>query len=493
MLVDNSVMNSHTGLALLEEQARHDLARLNFPAANWVPPRTGPDGRTMLDVLVVGAGMCGQTAAYGLKRDGMHNLRVIDRETVGREGPWATFARMQILRSPKHLTGPDLGVASLTYRAWHEARHGAAGWAELYKVPRLEWRDYLLWVRETVGIEVENGTALVTLEPQGDALRAGLAGPRGRETVYARKVVLALGREGSGSLRWPAFPSFDPRTRLASARVLHASGEFDFAAFKGKRIGLLGAGATAFDNAAAALEAGAREVLMFARRPTLPQVNKSKWTSFPGFFHGFAALSDQARWKFLTHVYAEQVPPPFESVLRCDGHPNFALHLAEGWSDVRPGEDAVQVITPKARYAFDTVIVASGFDVDLMQRPEIAAFTRQVETWAKRVSPDEASMHAEAARFPYLGSGFEFIERSPGVLPAARNVHLFNWGSAMSHGQLAGDIPGLTIGVNRLTQGIARDLFAADQERHYEALLAHAEAELKTTRYYVAPKASIKP
>ena len=486
-------MNSHTGLAQLEEQARHDLARLNYPAANWVPPRTGPDGRTMLDVLVVGAGMCGQTAAYGLKRDGMHNLRVIDRETVGREGPWATFARMQILRSPKHLTGPDLGVASLTYRAWHEARHGAAGWAELYKVPRLEWRDYLLWVRETVGIEVENGTALVTLEPQGDALRAGLAGPRGRETVYARKVVLALGREGSGSLRWPAFPSFDPRTRLASARVLHASGEFDFAAFKGKRIGVLGAGATAFDNAATALEAGAREVLMFARRPTLPQVNKSKWTSFPGFFHGFAALSDQARWKFLTHVYAEQVPPPFESVLRCDGHPNFALHLAEGWSDVRPGEDAVQVITPKARYAFDTVIVASGFDVDLMQRPEIAAFTRQVETWAKRVSPDEASMHAEAARFPYLGSGFEFIERSPGVLPAARNVHLFNWGSAMSHGQLAGDIPGLTIGVNRLTQGIARDLFAADQERHYEALLAHAEAELKTTRYYVAPKASIKP
>jgi len=486
-------MHTNTGLALLEEQARNDLARLNFPAANWVPPRAGPDGKTMLDVLVVGAGMCGQTAAYGLKRDGMHNLRVIDRESVGREGPWATFARMQILRSPKHLTGPDLGVASLTYRAWHEARHGAAGWAELYKVPRLEWRDYLLWVRETVGIEVENGTALVTLEPQGDALRAGLTGPRGRETVYARKVVLALGREGSGSLRWPAFPSFDPRTGPASARVLHASGEFDFAAFKGKRIGVLGAGATAFDNAATALEAGAREVLMFARRPTLPQVNKSKWTSFPGFFHGFAALSDQARWKFLTYVYAEQVPPPFESVLRCDGHANFALHLGEGWSDVRPGEDGVQVITPKARYAFDTVIVASGFDVDLMQRPEIATFTRQVETWANRVSPDEASMHAEAARFPYLGAGFEFIERSPGVLPAARNIHLFNWGSAMSHGQLAGDIPGLTIGVNRLTQGIARDLFAADEELHYEALLAHAEAELKTTRYYVPPKASIKP
>ena len=481
-------MNTNAGLELLEDAARHDLARLNFPAANWVPPRAGPDGKPMQDVLVVGAGMCGQTAAYGLKRDGMHNLRVIDREPIGREGPWATFARMQILRSPKHLTGPDLGVASLTYRAWYEARHGAAGWADLYKVPRLEWRDYLLWVRKTVGIEVENSTALVTLEPQGDVLRAELDGPRGHETVYARKVVLALGREGSGSLRWPRFPSFDPHTGPASARVLHASTEFDFAAFKGKRIGVLGAGATAFDNAATALEAGAREVLMFARRPALPQVNKSKWTSFPGFFHGFAALPDETRWKFLTHVYSEQVPPPFESVLRCDGRPNFALHLGEGWSDVRLGADAVHVSTPLAHYDFDTVIVATGFDVDLMERPEIAAFTRQVETWAQRVAPEQAATHAEAARFPYLGAGFEFIERTPGALPAARNVHLFNWGSAMSHGQLAGDIPGLTIGVNRLTQGIARDLFAADEGQHYEALLKHKEAELKPTRYYVPPK-----
>ena len=198
------------------------------------------------------------------------------------------------------------------------------------------------------------------------------------------------------------------------------------------------------------------------------------------------------RWKFLTYVYAEQVPPPFESVLRCDGHANFALHLGEGWSDLRLGDDAVHVSTAKAQYQFEAVIMATGFDVDLMQRPELAAFTPQVETWGARVAPHEASMHAEAARFPYLGAGFELIERTPGALPAARNVHLFNWGSAMSHGQLAGDIPGLTIGVNRLAQGIARDLFAADEKRHFEALLTHAEAELKPTRYYVPPTPAAK-
>jgi cation diffusion facilitator CzcD-associated flavoprotein CzcO len=480
------------GLALLVEQARHDLQRLNFPAANWVPPRTGPDGKPLLDVLVVGAGMCGQTAAYGLMRDGVRNIRVIDREPAGREGPWGTFARMQTLRSPKHLTGPDLGLGSLTYRAWYEAQHGAAGWEALYKVPRLQWRDYLLWVREVVGIAVEGGTALESLQPaENGLLRATLAGPKGRETVLARKVVLALGREGSGALRWPAFPSLDPQAPAAAGRVFHASSEFDFTPFAGKRIGVLGAGATGFDNAATALEGGAREVAMFARRGTLPQVNKSKWTSFPGFFHGFAALSDEMRWKFLTHVWAEQVPPPFESVLRCDRHPDFSLHLGEGWDDVRVDGNGVQVTTPKGSHAFDAVIIATGFDVDLMERAELAAFREEADTWARHVEATEAALHGEAARFPYLGAGFQLQTRDPQspLAAAAANVHLFNWGSAMSHGQLAGDIPGLAIGVNRLVQGIARDFFAADQARFLETLHAHAEPELKPTRWYVPPAA----
>ena len=40
-----------TGLKAAERIARHDLARLNYPSANWVPERIGPDGRRVLDVL----------------------------------------------------------------------------------------------------------------------------------------------------------------------------------------------------------------------------------------------------------------------------------------------------------------------------------------------------------------------------------------------------------------------------------------------------------
>lgn len=471
------------GLRAATEQARRDLERLLYPAADWVPARAGPDDAPLLDVLVVGAGMCGQTAAFGLLRDGVRKLRIIDRAARGNEGPWATVARMPTLRSPKHLGGPELGVGSLTFRAWYEAQHGADGWSALYKIPTLLWRDYLLWVRDTVGLPVENHTALIGLEPHGELLRAELDGPRGRETVFARKLVLALGREGSGRLRWPSFPSFDPAR--SHPRVVHASSEFDLARFAGQRIAILGAGATAFDNAAALLDAGAAAATLFARRTQLPQVNKSKWTSFPGFFHGFAALPDEARWRFLTYVYAEQAPPPHESVLRCDALSGFALRLGEDWADLAVDDRGVTVTTVRGRETYDAAILATGFGVDMLLRPELAAFREQVQVWGDRVPAAEASAHAEAAHFPYLGPGFEFLARDPDALPAARHLHVFNWGAAMSHGQLAGDIPGLGIGVNRLVQAIARDLFVADEQRLYAALRAHDEPELKTTRWFV--------
>ncbi len=479
-------------LPLHEQQARHDLARLNYPAPNWVPPSNGPDGKPLLDVLVVGGGMCGQTAAFALQKEGLRNLRIIDQAAHGQEGPWGTYARMETLRSPKHLTSPDLGVASLTFRAWYEAQHGVDGWDALYKIPLQQWLDYLHWVRNIAAIPVENDTRLHALEPAGTLLRAQLQGPRGSETLYARKLVLALGRDGSGAARLPRFPSFDPaqarshtRTRtLTNLQVFHSADAIDFAAFKGQRVGVLGAGSSAFDNAATALEAGATQVAMFARRATLPQVNKSKWTSFPGFFHGFIALDDTMRWKFLTHVFDEQVPPPFESVLRCDKHAAFSLHLGEPWTDLAATKP-LRVTTPKGTHEFDAVIIATGFDVDLMARAEVAAFREQVQVWADKVPPHEAARHPEEARFPYLGPGFEFLERSPGAQPAARNVHLFNWGCTMSHGQLAGDIPGLGTGATRLAQALARDVFLMDQHRLYDMLLQHAEPELKPTRYYI--------
>jgi cation diffusion facilitator CzcD-associated flavoprotein CzcO len=473
-------------LERLAQQARADLARLNLPPANWVLPATAPDGAPVLDVLVAGAGMCGQTAAYALMREGVTNLRVIDRAPRGDEGPWGTYARMVTLRSPKHLTGPDLGVPSMTFRAWYEAQHGADGWAALHKVGRLDWRDYLLWVRDTAGLPVANDTALLSVDDEAGLLRARLATPRGEETVWTRKLVLAFGRDGSGAPRWPAFPSLDRADANARGRVFHSADAIDFEAWRGKRIGVLGAGASAFDNAACALEAGA-QVALFARRTQLPQVNKSKWTAFPGFLRGYEALDDARKWRFYTYIFDEQVPPPWETVRRCDQHAGFALRLGENWLDVKPGADGVLVTTTKGSERFDAVIFGTGFDVDLVDRPEIAKYVPHIDTWRGHVTPEQAQRHPEPARFPYLGGGFEFRSRSGEQADALGRMHLFNWGSTLSQGALAGDIPGLGIGATRLAQAIVRDLFIADADAHWERLQALEEPELLPTRWYVPP------
>ncbi|MFI4927082.1 MAG: NAD(P)-binding domain-containing protein, partial [Burkholderiales bacterium] len=352
-------------LARLARDARAQLARLNYPPANWVPPAAAPDGTSVVDVLVAGAGMCGLTAGYALLRDGIANLRVVDRAARGDEGPWGTYARMLTLRSPKHLTGPDLGVPALTFRSWYEAQHGEQGWAALHKVGRIDWRDYLLWVRETVGLPVDNGVTLLSIDDEGSLLRARLQSAQGEETVWARKIVLALGRDGSGAPRWPAFPSLRRDDPHAAGRVFHSADAIDFEALRGQRVAVLGAGASAFDNAACALEAGAR-VELFARRPFLPQVNKSKWTAFAGFFRGFEALDDARKWRFYTYIFEEQVPPPWETVRRCDAHAGFALHLATPWTDVRPQAGGV-VVTTRGRNTTDDHVYRAQATGDLLR------------------------------------------------------------------------------------------------------------------------------
>ncbi|MFT3802030.1 MAG: NAD(P)/FAD-dependent oxidoreductase [Burkholderiaceae bacterium] len=495
-------------LRALRERARDDLAMLNFPAPDWVP---GAPGRapSQVDVLIVGGGMCGQTAAYALLRDGVRTFRIIDAAARGDEGPWGTFARMLTLRSPKHLTGADLGVPSLTYRAWHEAAYGVEHWQSLHKITTLDWRDYLLWVRETVGVGVENGVRMTAVRPRDEHVEVDLIGPDGPQRVTCRKLVLAMGRDGSGGERWPRIDGLDPASPARAGRVFHSDEAIDFAALRGRRVAVLGAGASAFDNAAAALEAGAAQVDQFVRRPFLPQVNKSKWTSFPGFLHGFIDLDDARRWAFYTYIFDEQVPPPWESVQRCDRHPQFSLRFGHGWQRIDLDGDGMRITLTAAAdagtgngtgngngngncddagcatLAYDAAIVATGFDVDLTRRPELAGIAGDLLRWADRIGAERAAAHPEPARFPYLGDGFELRERVPGTAPGLRHVHLFNWGATMSHGAIAGDIPGLGLGATRLSHAIVKALFVADADRHYARMLAHNEDELAQTRRFV--------
>ena len=105
------------GLAALEQRLAKDLECLGWPARDWMPLQAAEDGVPVLDVAIIGAGQAGLAAAAALAQLGIHAV-VFDRAPRDFEGPWATTARMETLRSPKELTGPALGLAALTFRAW---------------------------------------------------------------------------------------------------------------------------------------------------------------------------------------------------------------------------------------------------------------------------------------------------------------------------------------------------------------------------------------
>jgi cation diffusion facilitator CzcD-associated flavoprotein CzcO len=466
-------------LARLEGELRRQLAALNYPPRNWVPARRRPGGEEVLDVAIAGAGMAGLTAAFALLRSGVANIALLDAAETGLEGPWVTYARMDTLRSPKHLTSPDLGVPALTFRAWYEARRGADAWEALGKIPRVEWMDYLAWFRRILALPVENGRTLRRLVPEDGLLRLELAGGPAR---LARRVVLATGRDGCGVKRILDF--VDPA--LGADRVAHSADPIDFPRLKGKRVAVLGAGASAFDNAATALEAGAARVELFARRAVLPQVNKFKAMTYAGLHQGFHALPDEWRWRFNSYATAAQVPPPHETVHRTIRHDAFRLRLGEGWRRVARAGDGVRIATDRGAAEFDFAILGTGFATDLAARPELAPFAGEIALWRDRFTPPPGEENEEMALFPYLGPGFEFLERRPGAAPFLRQIRCFNYGASVSHGPVSGDIPGLQTGAEHLARSLVEELFAEDIGRHWAALVAADEAELATTPFHDA-------
>ena len=282
----------------LEANVRADLAMITHPGAAWLEPKTGPDGKLALDVLVIGAGQSGIAIGFGLMRSRVSNILLLDKAEEGKEGPWLTYARMPTLRSPKDYTGPDLDIPSLTYQSWHEARFGKESWQKLDLIPRGHWAEYLLWLRRTIELPVRNGCQLLEIAPAADGLLAAhVKRADGVETLYARKIVLATGQEGMGSWMIP-----EVLQHLPASSVATVADDIDFENLRGKRVAVIGAGASAFDNAATALEAGAAEVHLLCRRAQIQVIQPYRWLTFRGFLRHLSDLDDAWRWRFMRTI-----------------------------------------------------------------------------------------------------------------------------------------------------------------------------------------------
>jgi cation diffusion facilitator CzcD-associated flavoprotein CzcO len=460
-----------------------DLEVLGLPPANWPAVIHGPDGKPVLDVLVVGAGMNGIAAAASLQFKGVRNIELIDQSELGREGPWLSFARMETLRSPKNLPGPALGIPSLTFRAWYEARFGQAAWETLYKIPNAIWVDYLLWLQGILGLPVRHRVKLVRLEPAGSLLKATLQDQGCERVLFARRTILATGRRGAGGDEWPNCVD----RALAPQYAAHTNEDIDFTRLKGKSIAIIGGGASAWDNAATALERGAARVDMYVRRSVLPQVNKSRGASYPGFLYGWETLSDAERWNLMVYFNDLQAPVPHETVHRTLRLQGFNIHF--GTSVTRAERDGDRVVLtvpndPKLR-RHDFLIVATGFKVDARQIGEISAYAADIATWADRYEPPQDLRRDHLGRFPYLGPGLELTEKSAGLNPTLRQIHLVNYGAHLSHTGIASDIPGVNIAAERVSNAIVTSLFREDIADVRRKLEEFNESELEGTPFFV--------
>lgn len=449
------------GETQLESQTRRALRWAGPAPADWVRPHPGADH----NVVIVGGGQSGVAISYGLQRKGIGRVDVIEQSQAGQAGIWRNIARMRQLRTPKTILGLEQGNSALSVRAWYETLHGEAAFDRLDRIPRLDWAEYLAWFQQVTGVKVRYRTRLLEIEPAGDLLRLHLESEGGeRRTETTRKLVLANGFAGAGG---PGVPDF---IRKLPAKVwAHTASAIPFDTLKSKVVGVLGAGSSAFDAAATALEHGASEVHLFSRRAFVdyqggtpaPAPTPAPDRGYANFNELFHELPDEVRWRSHLQRRRRVASVPLDSIERAVAFKNFHLHLNSPWSEVTTAGNGkvVAKVAGKPR-RFDYVIAATGYAIDLSAQPELARIHSSISLWGDRFQPGPGEEDAGGSRFPYLGAGFEFLPRQGTEAAYLRNIHCFNLAAQLSVGLPVGDIPSV-VDHPRLISVIARDLFVA--------------------------------
>ncbi len=460
-----------SGLPKLEKRVAHDLSIISYPVNEWIPPKFDEQGQRVLDVLVVGGGQGGLTIAFQLLRERVQNIRVIDAAEAGQEGPWLNYARMPTLRSPKEVNGPDLNIPSLAFQAWYEAQFGKLSWKKLNKIPTELWVNYLKWFRKVLSLPVQNKMKMIAFEPSKGNIKVEIKCLKTGDVKeeITRKLILATGIETPG--KWSAPPISQ---KIPKDFWFHTSEKIDFDLFENKDVAVLGAGASAMDNAVMALEAKASEVTVYCRRPELQRVQPFKWLSFPGFLRHFSELKDEWRWKFMSYLLTLREAFPKETWDRANRFKEFNIQTGAGWEDLRLNDERVAISTKKGTFEADFLIFGTGFSIDLTHSEELSPHAHLIALWSDKFKETrKEGEESNLQSYPYLGDGFQFLEKLPGSAIWLKNVHLFSFGATMSFGPSGASINAMKFAVPKLVNAITRDLFLEDIDYHFESMSSY--------------------
>ena len=459
-------------LEQLNEQVVSDLSTIGLSNTEWVQPKQHQDGH-VYDVVIVGGGQSGLCTAFGLIRERISNILVLDENPEGLEGPWVTYARMFTLRTAKQLPSIDLGIPALTFQSWYRAKYGADQWEKLDKIPRTEWMDYLIWYRKVLNISVKNEVKLDVIEPIEDAIHKLHVVEKGeRKTLFARKIVLATGIQGGGEWHIPDFIKVLPKSLYA-----HTSELIDFEQLKGKRIGILGGGASAFDNANYALVNGVKQAHVFVRRKHLPRVNPMRHLEYSGIIERFHTLTALEKYTAISHFFKYNQPPTNDTFLRAASFEGFAMYTDSPWLSVEQTENGVKVVTPHGEFEYDFLVISTGLVTDPSLRPELRLVNEHIVTWGDVLKAPEHIANSLVDRHPYLTSEFAFVPANEEGANVLRGIFSFNYAALVSCGVSASALSGIRFAIPKLIKGIADELFEEDKAAILQSFLEYDTEE----------------
>jgi FAD-dependent urate hydroxylase len=470
-------------LEALNEQVKRDLSFLSFGVSEWALPLKHTEGH-VYDVIIVGGGQSGLAAAFGLMRERIMNILVLDENPEGYEGPWETYARMVTLRTPKHLTAIDLGIPSLTFRSFWEAQFGAKSWEAIDKIPRGEWMNYLRWYRKVLGLPVKNEVTLNLIEPfENNLYRLHLAGQGAcANTLLARKVILATGIQGGGEWHVPPMIS----EKLPAHLYAHTSKAIDFAALKGKKIAILGGGASAFDNAHFALTEGVSLAHVFVRRKDMQRINPIRQMEGSGLIERFQVLSDENKYKVMSHFFRHSQPPTNDTFERASSWPGFKLHLGSPWLDVEATSEGAVITTPHGKFTYDFLIISTGLVTDPAIRPELKLVEKHIARWGDCYKAPAEIANPMIDSHPYLSLDFALQSRDKQGEKYLHGLFSYNYSALISCGILASALSGMRFGIPKLVTAVANQLFLDNQKNILKDYFNYQEhefvADLTTTQ-----------
>jgi cation diffusion facilitator CzcD-associated flavoprotein CzcO len=204
-------------------------------------PRERPSGTsTRHDVVVIGAGAAGISAALALKDEGVQALVLERSDRVG--ASWrARYDRLRLnsARRFSHLPGRPFANGTPTFPSRDHV------------IEHLEHH-----AREE-GLELRFGTSVTSVDREQDEWIARTSDG----DVHARSMVVATGYDHT-----PAIPDWPGRDRYRG-RIVHSADYRNAEPFRGQRVLVVGPGSSGMEIAHDVAEGGAAKVWLSARTP----------------------------------------------------------------------------------------------------------------------------------------------------------------------------------------------------------------------------------